>query len=85
MEIKNNNTALDNSNATTNDPIADNNIIYMGNSAERFEENSEEMQAKKLREKFVTSEEDDALSENRTEDQEEQNDIHNNFFDNQPK
>ena len=40
--------------------------------------------AEKLREKFITSQEDDALSENWTEDQEEQNEIHNNLFDNQP-
>lgn len=78
--MKNNNNT-----ATTHDPIMDNDIIYLGNSAESFEEHSEESQTKKLREKFVTSEEDDALSENRIEDQEEQNEIHNNFFDNQPK
>ena len=78
MENKNSNSAI-------SYQIADDGIVYLSNFLKIFEENSEEEQQKKLREKFITSEEDDALSENRTEDQEEQNDIHNNLFDNQPK
>lgn len=70
----------------TNDPeVMDDYITYVDDYPENFEDNSEVAQTKKLREKFITSEEDDALSENRSEDQEEQNEIHNNFFDNQPK
>lgn len=45
----------------------------------------EDRREKKQLKKFATSQEDDALSENWSEDQEEQNEIHNNFFDNQPK
>ncbi len=62
-----------------------NDMIYIGNFKEEYEENSEAHKEKILRKKFATSEEDDALSENKIEDQEEQNEIHNNFFDNQPK
>jgi hypothetical protein len=60
-------------------------LVSVGNFTEEFEENSEAQKRKKLHDKFITSEEDDSLSENWTEDQEEQNEIHNNFFDNQPK
>ena len=60
-------------------------VIYSGDSLAAFEENSEVTKAKNLRKKFITSEEDDALSENRTEDQEEQNTIHSDYFDNQPR
>lgn len=74
--MKKNNDILNNS-----ESIPDKDIIYVGTLTEDLKENAE---IKKLREKFVTSEEDDALSENRIEDQEEQNEIHNNFFDNQP-
>lgn len=79
MDKKNNNSAE--GKIIAND---DNELAYVGDLAEELEENPELKREKRLHEKFITSEEDDALSENWSEDQEEQNEIHNNFFDNQP-
>ena len=80
MKKKKNNLTSNNSKSITN-----NDLNYIGNFTKEFEEDPEKKEVKRLHEKFITSEEDDALSENWTEDQEEQNEIHNNFFDNQPK
>lgn len=58
---------------------ASDDVINIGNFTEEMEKNSAAQETKKLREKFITSEEDDTLSENWIEDQEEQNEIHNDF------
>lgn len=80
MKKKNNNST-----SISSKLIADNDIIYIGNSMEKFEKYSEVNEAKKLHQKFIISEEDDNLSENWAADQEEQNQIHNNFSENQLK
>ncbi len=67
--MKKNNT-LNKSESGPNNNL-DDNVIYIGDATSNKDD--------------ALHEEDDTLSENRTEDQEEQNEIHNNFFDNQPK
>ena len=60
--------------------IPDKDLVYIGNFTNKLEADSEEAKEKKLHEKFITSEEDDTLSENWSEDQEEQNEIQNEFI-----
>jgi len=65
--------------------LADDALLYIEQLTDEFDENAQPQRELRQAEKFITSQEDDALSENWSEDQEEQNEIHNNFFDNQPQ
>lgn len=76
-----------NNNHTTGNPklLAKDALIYIEQLTNEFDENAQPQRERKMHDKFITSEEDDSLDENMAEDQEEQNQIHNNFFDNQPQ